>query len=106
MEEKKNNNILVALLIVIICWFLVRIAIIIEKRQRTAGLIEQVEQNNIEQKRQGSERTSEHEISRKRERILERSLEKSHLFNLYLKLIVISDKKYITPHGCEGFLYV
>ena len=30
------------------------------------------------------------------------SLEKSRLFNIYLKVII-----YIyTPHGCEGFLYV
>ena len=38
---------------------------------------------------------SEKKIWRNRERILERSLVKSHLFNLYLKLIVISDKKSI-----------
>ena len=68
-NNKYKETIFVWWMVLAICWLFLRIGTDIHKTRRI-------------------NEASEHEISRKRERILERNLEKSRLFNLYLKVIV------------------
>ena len=71
-------------LILVICWVFLKIGSDIHKWQKFDEANERASERAIKR----DEIASTNKISRKRERILERSLVKSHLFNLYLKLII------------------
>ena len=96
-NNKHKETIFVWWMIAVICWVFLRIGTDIHKTRKFDEAMERASERAIKR----DEIASTNKISRNRERHLGKSGEKSLHFNLYLKLI----KKYIAPHGCEGFLY-
>ena len=90
MEEDKDKRFYSTklFLILVICLVFLRIGSEIHKWRKIDERQERASERASERAIKRDEIASTNKISRKRERILERSLVKSHLFNLYLKLII------------------